>query len=501
MKLDQNDFRHLDGKFYGEKVPAFSVDYFGHKPGNFARYHGSCGGYINLSNERRDFLHMGHLSKKFNAIEWLKAHQSEISLLVVEDPIAELNDVLPQFIVTNTWEFYKEVASYVRARFGGQVVSITGSVGKSTTRLMTKKLLEETHTKVLSNFWNDNTRQTIPQLITSLLTVPDVLVAEVSINALNSRDHGPISPLLKTDVAIITQIGGAHLEDLKNKSDPTMFLAERKTRIFQGMSQDGMAIINRDMEPRIYRYTRRRALEKVRVVHTFSFSDSQADAYVLATQDFRDHTELTLKVMGEVVKINLSMPGKGVIMDLLASCLAVKSLKRSLPQDLSHSFTDFQALNSELKFERVKTPNGMITVVDDTHGSTLHSVENVISVFSERGSFYEGDKVLVMETGEDLGDQAATYNLKFKDGIIASGIDTFIGYRDAYIQPLERALSTEIKTDFYQNLSPVMSAIEQLPNDSLVIVKSSDGRKYGSDLWTLPAELEKQNKQQNTIHE
>jgi len=205
------------------------------------------------------------------------------------------------------------------------------------------------------------------------------------------------------------------------------------------MSADGAAIINRDMEPRIYRYVRRRALEKVQRIYTFSFHDEQADAYVLSTENFRDYTELTLKILDETMQVNLSMPGTGVIMDLLASALAVKSLNRELPESLAQSFADFQALNSELKFQRVTTPNGTVTVVDDTHGSTLHSVNNVISVFKERGAFYAGDKVLVMETGEDLGEQASEYNMKFKDGIVASGIDTFIGYRDEYIRPLEQA--------------------------------------------------------------
>jgi len=490
MKLDQNDFRLLKGKFYGKNVNV-AVDYFGHKPGSFAKYQGTQGGYINLSDERRDYLHMGHLAKSFKPVEWLKAHQNEISLLIIEKPVPELADSIPQFIVANTWEFYKEVAAYVRAMYQGQVVTITGSVGKSTTRLMTKKLLEDTHVKVLSNFRNDNTRQTVPQLLTSLLQVPNALVAEISINALNGRDHGPISPMLKSDVAVITQIGGAHLEELQNQADPTMFLAERKTRIFRGMSANGTAVINRDMEPRIYRYVRRRALEKVKRIFTFSFHDEQADAYVLSTRNFRDHTELTLKILDETVQVNLSMPGEGVIMDLLASALAVKGLGRGLPENLAQSFTDFQALNSELKFQRVSTPKGTITVVDDTHGSTLHSVNNVISVFKERGAFYEGDKVLVMETGEDLGEQASEYNMKFKDGIVASGIDTFIGYRDDYIRPLEQALTGEIKTDFYQELPPVISKIEALPDDSLVIVKASDGRKYGSDLWTLPTKFSK----------
>jgi len=103
-----------------------------------------------------------------------------------------------------------------------------------------------------------------------------------------------------------------------------------------------------------------------------------------------------------------------------------------------------------------------------------------------------GKKVLIMETGEDLGNKAAKYNLAFEERILSSQIDTLIGYRDADIKVLVDALSAKIQTDFYTDLTAVNKVIQDLPNDSLVIIKSSDGRKYGSDLWQLPEKVSQQ---------
>ena len=51
--------------------------------------------------------------------------------------------------------------------------------------------------------------------MSKLLSNPDVLNLEVSVNALNSYDTGSMSNLIQQDIAIVTSIGEAHLSSLK----------------------------------------------------------------------------------------------------------------------------------------------------------------------------------------------------------------------------------------------------------------------------------------------
>lgn len=123
-------------------------------------------------------------------------------------------------------------------------------------------------------------------------------------------------------------------------------------------------------------------------------------------------------------------------------------------------------------------------------------MNNLLTVFRERGQFYKGKRVLIMETGEDLGKHAAELNLQFAKSILNNNIDSFIGYRDAAIKNLVSKLSSDnrLDTGFYTDLGDLKRYIEELPEDSLVMIKSSDGRKYGSDLWTLPTLFTKASK-------
>lgn len=490
MKLDITDFRLLNGEFYQSVPDDLVIDCVGHKTSQFNNVTDPVNGaLVYLNTERRAMLRVPQYIDDFNLPDWLMKHRDKMKLLVTEKPITNLKVPIPQFIVPDTWEFYKEVAAYIRQRYFGNVITITGSVGKSTTRLMAVTMLKALNHQVVTNYGNENVRIVTVPLLTNVVRNPDELVAEISINALSDLDRkdGPVSRLYKANVAVITQIGGAHLSDIQNAKDPLMFLAGRKARIFEGINADSCAIINRDMEPRIYDYVKMMAKKKTKHVFSYSENDKAADAFVVEQVEFRDYSIVTINVMGEVQQVKLTMPGTGIIMDLLGACLILKSLNIDLP-DLTTLFVGFQALNSELKFHELHLPSGSSTLVDDTHGSTIHSVKNVLSVFKRRGQFYQGRKVLIMETGEDLG-KVADINLQFKEPILDSGIDMVIGYRDERIKSLVSALDDAIETRFYDKLLTLEQFVKELPADSLVIVKSSDGRKYGSDLWTLPRRL------------
>lgn len=488
MKLDQFDFRQFNGHFYQGEPDQLAIDCFGHKAAQLRDT--ANGAFVYLNPQRRTELHAHQYPKGFDLVTWLHAH-TEVQLLVTEEPVVALKNDLPQFIVPDAWAFYREAAAYARHHYTGNVITITGSVGKSTTQLMTVQLLQALKRRVLTNVANDNVRHVVVPLLTRVLQTPDDLVAELSINALNNRDKkgGPTSRLFEATTAVITQIGGAHLAELDGVADPLLFLANRKARIFERLAPDAQVVLNLDMPARIFKHVAAIARQKTTTIRTYSLHNSAADAYLLKQEAFRDHTQVTLRVLGETVTANLSLPGDGTIMDLLGACLIVKGEGLALP-DMSQLFMNFTVLNSELRFQQVQMPHGAITVVDDTHGSTLHSVENVLSVFRERGPFYHGQRVLIMETGEDLGDHAKDYNLAFAPQIRASHVDTFIGYRDAAIQPLVTALADQLHTTFVAKLPDVKTLVQGLPADSLVIIKSSDGRKYGSDLWTLPDKLQ-----------
>lgn len=495
MRLDSNDFKHLTGNFYNEIDTDWSIDYFGHKPGMHFEHISTVenGAFIDLNNTHRARMHARLLPDNFDLKTWVQG-QKGIRLVVLEAPIKDLPDEILQFIVPDTWEFYKEVAGYIRQRFVGSMITVTGSVGKTTTRLMVAQLIKASNHEVITNLGNENARHVLPHLLTSLLKVPDAMVAELSIGTLNTVDanNGPISTLFNADTAVITQIGGAHAGQRTNISDPQLDVARRKAHIFMNMNPNGQAILNYDMEPRIFKYLQQVASKKVAHVYTFSQKDQHADAYVMEQTEYRKYSEVKIRVLDEIKTVKMTIPGDGSVIDLLAACLAYKAQGLKLP-DLTMAFSKFKPLNRELTFHNLKTPTGQVTLVDDTYNSTKYSVENVLSIFKKKGKFYKGLKVLVLETGDDITEkQAEQLNLSYQDKILESEIDIVIGYRDRTIKPLIDSLNGKIsEAIYYPDMKSIEKYIENLPTDSLIIVKGQHW-KYGSDLWKLTPKLLKQ---------
>lgn len=480
-----------------------NIDFFDHQINQFLKdkIDNTLGSFIYIPENRRTKIRMRPGANRSAILSFLNDEKNSIAVLITEEPMDELYDTVPQIIVTNTWETYKQMGAFQRSSFKRPVVSITGSVGKSTTRLLCCALYEANNKSVLTNDkYGSNIRTIIPRFLTQL-DKQDVALLEVSINALTNFDGGPISPIIQSDVAVITQVGGAHLGDFKNTEDPIMELAQRKANVFKGMKKDGLAILNLDMEPKVLKYLEKEASSCDLTIQYFSLKNSKADAYILEKKYFRDYTVVTISIDEEMTEIKLNMPTDGVLSDLLAALLVYKNLGNDI-NDLYDALENFKSLDDELEIFEIEDKNSKYTIVDDTHGSTIFSAINSISFFEHRGDFYTGKKILVTETCEDLGEHSHRLNSKLLPHIINSNIDTFIGYGDENIKKLVESLKHQkFNALWLPDLQSVYNLIEKQPSDSIIFIKSRDGRKekYKSDLWTFPKLLKNDHFKNNKV--
>ncbi|MDU5511468.1 Mur ligase family protein [Enterococcus gilvus] len=497
MKI--SDVLNLDSNnklLYSNSVDlSINIDFFDHQINQFLKdkTDNTLGSFIYIPESRRTKIRMRAGANRSMVLSFLNDEKNSIAVLITEEPMDELYDTVPQIIVDNTWETYKKIATFQRNLFARPVVSFTGSVGKSTTRLLCCALYEASSKSVLTNDrYGSNIRTIIPRFLTQL-DMQDVALLEVSINALTNFDGGPISPVIQSDVAVITQVGGAHLGDFKNTGDPIMELAKRKANIFKGMKKNGLAILNLDMQPKVLNYLEKEASSCDLNIQYFSLKNSKSDAYILEKKYFREYTEVIVSVGKEKTVIKLNMPTDGVLCDLLAALLVYKYLGNDI-KDLYDALENFKSLDDELEIFEIEGENSKYTIVDDTHGSTIFSAINSISFFEHRGDFYNGKKILVTETCEDLGEHAHQLNSELLPHIVNSNIDIFIGYGDENIKNLVESLKKENFTAFWiPNLQSLFKVLENQPSDSVMFIKSRDGRKlkYKSDLWTFPKLLKK----------
>ena len=145
----------------------------------------------------------------------------------------------PAIYVSNTRLALGEIARRERMRIGMQVVGITGSVGKSTTKEMVAQVLETTF-RTAKTPANHNNDIGMPMAILGMPEDTEVAVVEMGMN--HFREMAYLSRIARPDLAVILNIGTMHMEHLGSQEG----IRKAKMEILEGMAPDARVILNGD---------------------------------------------------------------------------------------------------------------------------------------------------------------------------------------------------------------------------------------------------------------
>ena len=143
---------------------------------------------------------------------------------------------IPLWLVPDTLQAYQELAGLWRLQLAAPVVAVTGSAGKTTTRELIRSALAP-----LGPIWassgNENNDVGVP--LTLLGAGPDqaAVVVEMGMRGLGEIER--LSRCASPDVAVITNIGTAHIGRLGSREA----IATAKCEIVAGLGPDGLVVI------------------------------------------------------------------------------------------------------------------------------------------------------------------------------------------------------------------------------------------------------------------
>lgn len=177
------------------------------------------------TRDGHDFV---HAAKENGAIAtlWQKERANVPSDLVV----------LPVEDVTQAFQI---IAQYYKQKIAPKTVAITGSNGKTTTKDMTASVLAQKYRtyKTQGNYNND---LGVPYTMLHMPDDTEVLILEMGMD--HAGEIHFLSQLGQPDVAAITLIGEAHLENLGSRKN----IAKAKMEIVDGLAQDGALFVPAD---------------------------------------------------------------------------------------------------------------------------------------------------------------------------------------------------------------------------------------------------------------
>ncbi len=174
-------------------------------------------------------------------------------------------------IVSNTLDAYHKLANYYREKINPRVVAITGSSGKTTTKDLVSSVLSSRF-KVHRTTANFNNEIGVPKTILEMPPDTEVLVLELAM-----RGKGEIEFLSKTakpDIAVITNVGTAHIGRLGSLQS----IVKAKCEILKHLKKDGLAILSNDqklLKTALQRWNGKTATFDLDQVSDISFSDGR----------------------------------------------------------------------------------------------------------------------------------------------------------------------------------------------------------------------------------
>ncbi len=348
-----------------------------------------------------------------------------------------------------------QIARGLREKLGMQVVGVTGSVGKSTTKEMIACVLEGSFrvAKTPANFNNDIG---MPLAILAMPADTQVAVLEMGMNHFGEISY--LSQIAQPQVAVITNIGTMHMENLGSREG----ILQAKLEILDGMDTQATVILNGDD----------RLLCRVKTQQQITlFGHENAKCDVIATKIEEGKGKISCRVTAGEESFALALPVEGLhfVSDALAA-VCVGLAMGIAPEAIRQRLGNFQNMQGRQEIVEVKG----YTIINDCYNAGPESMAAALAVLGKRA----GRKIAVLGDMLELGSGSQAEH--YKVGRLAAGnADLIYAYGPNAKRVASGALTGGVPSSRIEIFDDREKLIEKLkrmlcPGD-VVLIKGSHG--------------------------
>ena len=403
------------------------------------------------TRDGHDFV---HAAKENGAIAtlWQKERANVPSDLVV----------LPVEDVTQAFQI---IAQYYKQKIAPKTVAITGSNGKTTTKDMTASVLAQKY-RIYKTQGNYNNDLGVPYTMLHMPDDTEVLILEMGMD--HAGEIHFLSQLGQPDVAAITLIGEAHLENLGSRKN----IAKAKMEIVDGLAQDGALFVPAD-EPLLTDLIAPISQE----VQTFGLGQGDLQAEIV--NETSESTEFEINDASFIIPVLGGYNVKNALIAYGIGCyfgLSMEQIKNGLAQvELTKNRTQW-----------LQAKNGA-KLLSDVYNANPTAMRLVLESFGRLT--LPGRRIAVLADMLELGPDSSAMHASMAEAIV--GFYDFVYLYGEQMQALANRLTELNVPHAYFIPAQRQAFLEQVqkeiqPTDS-VILKGSNGMQL-SELVALLTE-------------
>ena len=359
--------------------------------------------------------------------------------------------------VRSTQRALWELARYYRKRFPIPFVAITGSVGKTTTKDMVAAVLGARF-KVHKTEGNFNNGIGVPLTLLKLEREHQVCVVELGMDHAGEIDN--LSRLVEPDIALITNIGDAHIEHLGSREN----IFKAKCEIIPHLKEDGLAVLNGD-DPLLS--TLRGKLSQ-RNLFVGGGEGLDYTAFDLSS-DGAAHLNCRIKTPRGQFEAEIPALGSHMIYPTLMAATVGEELGLA-PDELVRGIGAFLPTKMRMNIVRCK---GDIVILNDAYNANPQSMRAAAAVLGDAGQ--KRRKVAVVGDMKELGAGSEQFHRAAGGYFAQSGADRLIAVGDLARFMAEGASEAGLEqTDYYPTLDEAKNALlRELRSGATILVKAS----------------------------
>lgn len=418
-------------------------------------------------------LYVARRGENSDGHDYVGAALANGAVAAIVERAVEVGGGLTQIVVDESTEALGRLAAAhledLRARGDIDVIAVTGSVGKTTTKDLLAQIMSADGPTVAPKL-SYNNEVGLPLTVLTADEQTRHMVLEMGASAVGHIAY--LSSIAPPDAAIELMVGHAHLGGFGSIDA----IARAKAELLKGSRDGAAAILNAD-DPRVAAM-----VDKARgPITTFSTrTDSGAD--VIASDVVLDplgRASFTVTARGESADISLQIVGAHHVANALAAISGALVLGLGLDV-IADALNRARALSPHrMDVRMLEIDSCGFTLIDDAYNANLDSMRAAFDALTRIGSGKK--KIAVLSEMLELGDESADIHRAVGRMAADAGAGTLIVMGEDAHYYCEGAADSVQCTVVGGVAEAIETACDTLTHDCVVLVKGS----LGSNSWKV----------------
>ncbi len=317
--------------------------------------------------------------------------------------------------VADTMQALVDLGRAGRARSAARIASVTGSVGKTSTKDALRTMLAA-QARTEASVASFNNHVGVPISLARLPADARYGVFEIGMN--HPGEIEPLARQVAAHVGVITNVEPAHIGHMGSEEA----IADEKAALFAGMSDGGVAVLNRDNRhfERLAGHARRFGVSRI-----VGFGrNPEAEARLLACRLQDSGSDVEALIHGRRIEYRLGAAGEHWVLNSIAALAVVEALGGDLVKAAA-TLGEVKASPGRGARRRLRfgqgSEAGTVELLDESYNANPASVRAMLAVLARTQPAPGGRRLLAMGDMRELGEFADDLHAGLADAVAASG--------------------------------------------------------------------------------